>query len=65
MICARNCAQLHFIFLKCDKFESKDITNAMLHIGISHDKLQKLIGAFLKKRISAKNIVLKIDSKTR
>ena len=53
-----------FLF-KCNKFESMDITNAMLHVSVGHGKLHELVGAFLKKRISAKNIVLNIDSEIR
>ena len=38
---------------------------AMMHIGISHGKLTDLVGEYLRKKISTKNIVLKIDSETR
>ena len=50
---------------QCNKFESHDKMMAMMHLGVSHGKLIELVGTHLRKNISTKNIVLKIDLETR
>ena len=58
---------LIFYFTKrqCNKFECHDKLMAMMHLGVTHNRLIELVGTHLRKNISTKNIGLKIDLESR
>ena len=58
---------LIFDFTKrqCNKFECHDKLMAMMHLGVTHNRLIELVGTHLRKNISTKNIGLKIDLESR